>query len=277
MGLPTQYSQFNKDGDPHWNSTINTYAAYLLSEGTADGQPVNGVTVTGIGRFKAQYIYYNVMTQRLKIWVNFSETRKAALAACNKLAGSHGITPADCRQVMNAYAAVGIGEPAPQPSAPDLSILQPLLTLLDRARQGLRLRVDEALGKWSPLKAVERVRAEIERIRNNYWVQLLECMKNSDQACVDRYAADLVNAVLEMVVTTLCNFCASLWILPPLVVAIRRRRKRTNGQVLSGRVAASEPIGPLPASSTRPGVSGLEMEPAAQSGRPFRYRIQAVR
>jgi Zn-dependent metalloprotease len=220
------YEQY-KDGDAYLNSTIHSYAVYLLSEGTPKDKPIDGIEVIGIGRSKAQFIFYDVMTNRLIYRANFSEARKAAVASCKKLVGKHGIASADCDQVMNAYAAVGIGEPAEQPSSPPISLPELPVDWLDTWRESLRQYVDGLLGDWSPLKLLDEIQAEIDRIRNNYWVKLLECIKNSDQACIDKYWADLLNAILELFMRELYNFCSSFFILPvAALIAVSKRKLR---------------------------------------------------
>ena len=92
-------------GCVHSNSSIPNLAAYFLSEGGEQ----DGIKVTGIGRAKVQYIYYDTLTNRLTANSNFLQTRLATRQACDSLVGSHNITQADCAQVERAFSAVGIG------------------------------------------------------------------------------------------------------------------------------------------------------------------------
>lgn len=100
-------------GCPHANSTIPSYAAYLLAEGGRH----RDISVRGISRQKLAYIYYDVMARRLPLIASFAQARETTLAACRAMIGQHDISTEDCDQVKNAFAAVGIGEPAvPSPT-----------------------------------------------------------------------------------------------------------------------------------------------------------------
>jgi bacillolysin len=238
----TNYSQYDKNGDHYRNSMIHSYAVYLLSEGSANAQLPNQIEVRGIGRAKAQYIFYDVMTNRLIVGVNFKNARKVTIAACKELIGLHGITPSDCDQVINAYAAIGIGEAATEPSPPLLTIPQNLdpYTWL----RGLRQSVNDFLGPWSPTVLWEPFQHRIDELRNNEWVQLLQCFAESDQQCINQFAAELMLGILNLVWAVLLaiilwildllyqqliamqNTCATLFILPILGFLLHARRAR---------------------------------------------------
>lgn len=98
----------------HRNSTILSHAVYLLSEG---GESRNGrVTVDGIGMEKAAFILYKTMT-RVTPNVTFMQFRSEAHFMCETYISpdtvfDQPLSDEECDQVLNAFAAVGIGEPA---------------------------------------------------------------------------------------------------------------------------------------------------------------------
>ena len=117
-GQPSHMESFldvpesNDNGGIHRNSGIPNMAAYLLTEGGT--HPVSGITVQGIGRIKAEQIYFKAMIEYLTPSADFLDARDALVAACSELARSgasgFGISHRDCGQVANAFAAVGVGE-----------------------------------------------------------------------------------------------------------------------------------------------------------------------
>jgi bacillolysin len=99
----------NDNGYVHSNSGIPNKAAYL----TVAGGTHHGIAVQGVGREKAEQIYYLAMTGYLSSatdsrWT-FMQARYALLNACRQL---HGDTGSEYAAVKNAWAAVGVGEPA---------------------------------------------------------------------------------------------------------------------------------------------------------------------
>ena len=99
----------NDNGWVHSNSGIPNKAAYLLVAGGKH----HGLEIVGIGREKAEQIYYLGLTQYLKSatrsrWT-FKQTRYALLNACRQLYGDQG---REYAALKNAWAAVGVGEPA---------------------------------------------------------------------------------------------------------------------------------------------------------------------
>ncbi len=97
------------NGGVHTNSGIPNKAAYLLTAGGT----FHSVTVTGIDYTKAEQIYYGAMTHYMTTYSNFFDTRSALYSACRDEIGTFGITQLNCDQVYNAWASVGIGNPAP--------------------------------------------------------------------------------------------------------------------------------------------------------------------
>ncbi|MFZ5764812.1 MAG: M4 family metallopeptidase [Thermodesulfobacteriota bacterium] len=99
----------NDMGWLHYNCGIPAKAAYLA---VAGGEH-HGIRVKGIGRRKAEQIFYLAMTEYLRSatlsrWT-FEQARFATLNACRQLYGDRG---EEYATIKNAWAAVGIGEPA---------------------------------------------------------------------------------------------------------------------------------------------------------------------
>ncbi|MCK5554043.1 MAG: M4 family metallopeptidase, partial [Deltaproteobacteria bacterium] len=99
----------NDNGWVHYNSGIPNKVAYLIVAGGTH----HGITVEGIGRDKAEQIYYLALTVYLgsstrSRWT-FNQARHALLNACRQLYGDSG---PEYAAVKNALAAVGIGNPA---------------------------------------------------------------------------------------------------------------------------------------------------------------------
>lgn len=91
------------------NSGIASLAAYLLAEGgTNPGRP-SEPGVRGIGIEKVAAIWYRASTLYLERRSLFSDFRWQALRACDDLIGRHGIVLEDCGELLNAFAAVGVG------------------------------------------------------------------------------------------------------------------------------------------------------------------------
>ena len=91
-------------GGVHKNSGIPNKAACLL----VDGGTHHGITVNGIGREKAERIYYLTLTRRLVPTSQFNDAAHESIEACHELIGTFQITDADCGEVANAFTAVGI-------------------------------------------------------------------------------------------------------------------------------------------------------------------------
>jgi Zn-dependent metalloprotease/subtilisin-like proprotein convertase family protein len=105
--LPDPYK--NDNGYVHYNSGIPNKVAYLIVKGGTH----YGIRVKGIGRDKAEQIYYLALTSYLSSstrsrWT-FKQARYAMLNACRQL---YGDTGDEYAAIKNAWAAVGIGEPA---------------------------------------------------------------------------------------------------------------------------------------------------------------------
>ncbi|WP_431087104.1 M4 family metallopeptidase [Paenibacillus sp. 8b26] len=106
-GQPDHYSNFYPDpnnddeGGVHTNSGIINKAYYLLAQGGTS----HGVTVSGIGREAAVYIYYNAFTNYLTSTSNFSNARAAVVQAAKDLYGAD--SPA-VTSAIQSFDAVGI-------------------------------------------------------------------------------------------------------------------------------------------------------------------------
>lgn len=100
------------NGCVHFNSGILDKAFYLAAKGLAPGVKFHGVSVTGIGSEKLQYIVYRTLTTKLTSSSQFSDIANTSVDACNELAlqAFKQILSADCTQVQNAFRAVGILE-----------------------------------------------------------------------------------------------------------------------------------------------------------------------
>jgi len=98
----------NDFGYVHSNSGIPNKAAFL----TVAGGTHHGITVVGMGRGKAEQVYYLALTSYLNSasdsrWT-FKQARYALLNACRQLYGDAGDEYAT---IKNAWAGVGVGEP----------------------------------------------------------------------------------------------------------------------------------------------------------------------
>lgn len=119
-GDPDHWSEYQwlpletDNGGVHSNSGIPNKAAYLLTVGGT----YSGVTVTGIGYTRTEQIYYRALSHYLTVYSGFSDALSSLYAACRDLIGTYSITQSHCDQVLNAWAAVGIGSPAVAPPGP---------------------------------------------------------------------------------------------------------------------------------------------------------------
>lgn len=99
----------NDDGWVHINSGIFNKGAYLVVAGGNH----HGIQIEGIGRKKAEQIFYLALTNYLlsstpSRWT-FNQARMALLNACRQL---YGDTGPEYKCVKNAMAAIGIGAPS---------------------------------------------------------------------------------------------------------------------------------------------------------------------
>ncbi|MDW6059789.1 M4 family metallopeptidase [Streptomyces sp. FXJ1.4098] len=100
--------------DPHFTSGPANHFFYLLSEGSGR-KVINGVTynsptkdgrtVTGIGRAKAEKIWYKALTTYMTSTTNYAKARTATLKAAKAL---YGGTSAEYKAVNNAWGGINV-------------------------------------------------------------------------------------------------------------------------------------------------------------------------
>src|SRR5699024_10398120 len=93
------------NGGVHINSSINNKAAHLIT----DGGTHYGVTVEGIGKDKAEKIFYRTITHYVAASSDFSDRRQRAIQAAEELFPTQGgETSREVEAVKAAYDAVGV-------------------------------------------------------------------------------------------------------------------------------------------------------------------------
>jgi len=211
---------------PHTNSTIWSHAFYQI----AVGGTVNGVNVQGIGVEKLQYIYYATMIN-LASSATFKEAARDTLDTCLSFSflGTHNIKATDCEEIRIVFASIGLVEPISPISFPNLpsipeipNLSNPVYNLIE----DLRKAVDNLLGAWSPIKLWQQFSDFIQDLRQNYWIKLVECINKSDQACMDKYLQDLLAAILEKFLQALNESCASIFLIPIVLLLFHSRRRK---------------------------------------------------
>ena len=98
----------------HRNSAIPSLAIYLLADPSATHPLGSGAPpFRSIGVAKVEQIFFRALRLYLRSTATFDDARYALLRACEDLyeAGRAGIVLRDCGAVLNAWAAVGVGEP----------------------------------------------------------------------------------------------------------------------------------------------------------------------
>ena len=95
------YAKFKRSTDVHYSSGIANLFFYLLSEGGTKAS----VTVTGIGRAKAEKIWYKALTAYMTSGTTFKAARTATLSATKDL---YTATGAEYAAVGKAWTAVGV-------------------------------------------------------------------------------------------------------------------------------------------------------------------------
>ncbi|MFE7902591.1 M4 family metallopeptidase [Streptomyces sp. NPDC057424] len=101
--------------DVHYSSGPANHFFYLLSEGSGT-KTINGVTynsptsdglpVTGIGRGKAEKIWFRALTTKFTSTTNYAGARTGTLAATGEL---YGTDSAEYKAVQDAWAGVNVG------------------------------------------------------------------------------------------------------------------------------------------------------------------------
>ncbi|MFF6784337.1 M4 family metallopeptidase [Streptomyces sp. NPDC012510] len=101
--------------DVHYSSGPANHFFYLLSEGSG-AKTINGVSynsptsdglpVTGIGRAKAEQIWFKALTTKFTSTTNYAGARTGTLAVAGEL---YGTTSAEYAAVQSAWAGVNVG------------------------------------------------------------------------------------------------------------------------------------------------------------------------
>ncbi|MDW4909570.1 M4 family metallopeptidase [Streptomyces sp. ADMS] len=101
--------------DVHYSSGPANHFFYLLSEGSGaktingvsyDSPTSDGLPVTGIGRDKAEKIWFRALTTKFTSTTNYAAARTGTLAATGEL---YGTTSAEYTAVQNAWAGINVG------------------------------------------------------------------------------------------------------------------------------------------------------------------------
>jgi Zn-dependent metalloprotease len=101
--------------DVHYSSGPANHFFYLLSEGsgtkvingvTYDSPTADGLPVTGIGRDKAEKIWFRALTTKFTSTTNYAGARTGTLAAAGEL---YGTTSAEYKAVQDAWAGIAVG------------------------------------------------------------------------------------------------------------------------------------------------------------------------
>ncbi|MEU0250904.1 M4 family metallopeptidase [Streptomyces sp. NPDC006235] len=101
--------------DVHYSSGPANHFFYLLSEGSGtktingvsyDSPTSDGLPVTGIGRDKAEKIWFRALTTKFTSTTNYAGARTGTLAAAGEL---YGTDSAEYKAVQDAWAGVNVG------------------------------------------------------------------------------------------------------------------------------------------------------------------------
>ncbi|MFF8940603.1 M4 family metallopeptidase [Streptomyces paradoxus] len=101
--------------DVHYSSGPANHFFYLLSEGsgtktingvTYDSSTSDGLPVTGIGRDKAEKIWFRALTTKFTSTTNYAGARTGTLAATGEL---YGTDSAEYKAVQHAWAGINVG------------------------------------------------------------------------------------------------------------------------------------------------------------------------
>jgi Zn-dependent metalloprotease len=96
------------NGGVHTNAGIPNKISFLIT----DGGLFRGFQITGIGRTKAERLYFEVLTRRLTPGSNFIAQRNLTVAEATTWAssGTNGFTAANACNVRNAFASALLGD-----------------------------------------------------------------------------------------------------------------------------------------------------------------------
>jgi Zn-dependent metalloprotease len=111
---PDCYFDTIGDGDVHYSSAIANHFYYLLAEGSGHkvyngvdhtSPTCNGASLTGIGRAKAQKIWYRALTVYFTSSTDYAAARVATISAAKDL---YGAASPEAAAVAAAWSAVGV-------------------------------------------------------------------------------------------------------------------------------------------------------------------------
>lgn len=101
--------------DVHYSSGPANHFFYLLSEGSGaksingvnyDSPTSDGLPVAGIGRAKAEQIWFKALTTKFNSTTNYAGARTGTLAVAGEL---YGTTSAEYKSVADAWAGINVG------------------------------------------------------------------------------------------------------------------------------------------------------------------------
>ncbi|WP_328583581.1 M4 family metallopeptidase [Streptomyces sp. NBC_00370] len=114
-GSPDNWSSSLGNLDVHYSSGPANHFFYLLSEGSG-AKTINGVSynsptsdglpVTGIGRAKAEQIWFKALSTQFTSRTNYASARTGTLAVAGQL---YGTTSAEYKSVADAWAGINVG------------------------------------------------------------------------------------------------------------------------------------------------------------------------
>ncbi len=108
----SSYNPGNSGSNTHFNSSISSLAIYLMTVG-GDHPSGFGAPIVALGREQVEQILYRALWLYFSPTTDFDDARWKMLRACEDFVsrgGDFGITTQSCGTVLNAFAAVGIGE-----------------------------------------------------------------------------------------------------------------------------------------------------------------------
>lgn len=105
------FDRYDPAQSNHENGLIFGLAIYLMTEGGAHPR-LQDREVAGIGRARVEAILYRALVLYFAPLTDFHDARWKMLRACEDLVEREeaGFSPRECGSVLNAFAAVGIGE-----------------------------------------------------------------------------------------------------------------------------------------------------------------------
>jgi Zn-dependent metalloprotease len=102
--------------DVHYTSGVANHFYYMLAQGTGprtfgglphNGQTCNGTTISGIGRTKAEHIWYRALTVYMTAGTDYRGARDATIRAARDLYGNNSTA---CKTVVKTWNGVKVGQ-----------------------------------------------------------------------------------------------------------------------------------------------------------------------